>query len=109
MNMINDELKIYCKNLEEYIPIDGGDTLLSVYETLKPRLQVDALCAMVNNKAEDLRYKVYGPKHVEFVGLNHSFGNRTYVRSLCMVLYKAIRDLYPGKRLRIEHSISGSY
>ncbi|MBO4870714.1 MAG: nucleoside kinase [Muribaculaceae bacterium] len=105
----NDELKIYCKNTEEYIPIDGGDTLMSVYNTLKPRLQVEALCAMVNNKAEDLRYKVYGPKHVEFVGLNHSFGNRTYVRSLCMVLYKAIRDLYPGKRLRIEHSISGGY
>ena len=102
---MKEDLKIYCKNTEEYIPIDGGDTLLSVYKTMKSRLGFEALGALVNNKMEDLRYPVYGPKHVEFIGLNHALGFRVYVRSLCMVLYKAIRDLFPGKRLRIEHSI----
>ena len=106
---MNSELKVYCKNTQEYIPIDGGDTLLDLYHTIKPRLKVDALCALVNNKCEDLRYPVYGPKHVEFIGLENPHGFRAYVRSLCMVLYKAIRDLYPGKRLRIEHSISGGF
>ncbi|MBR1804489.1 MAG: nucleoside kinase [Muribaculaceae bacterium] len=106
---MKEDLKIYCKNTEEYIPIDGGDTLLSVYKTMKSRLGFEALGALVNNKMEDLRYPVYGPKHVEFIGLNHALGFRVYVRSLCMVLYKAIRDLFPGKRLRIEHSISGGY
>ena len=106
---MNNELKIYCKNTEEYIPMDGGDTLLHLYETIKPRIGVEALCAMVNNKCEDLRYPVYGPKHVEFVGLSHPFGERAYVRSLCMVLYKAVRDVSPGRRLRIEHSISGGF
>ena len=106
---MNDELKIYCKNTSEYIPIDGGDTLLSVCRTMAARLGFVPLCALVNNKCEDLRYPVYGPKHVEFVGMENSFGQRAYVRSLCMVLYKAIRDLYPGKRLRIEHSISGGF
>ena len=106
---MNSELKVYCKNTQEYIPIDGGDTLLDLYHTIKPRLKVEALCALVNNKCEDLRYPVYGPKHVEFIGLENPHGFRAYVRSLCMVLYKAIRDLYPGKRLRIEHSISGGF
>ena len=106
---MNDELKIYCKNTEEYIPISGGDTLLDVYNSLRQRIQVDALCALVNNKVEDLRYPVYGPKHVQFIGQEHALARRAYVHSLCMVLYKAINDLFPGKRLRIEHSISGGF
>lgn len=104
-----DELKIYCKNTEDYITVDGGESLINIFGTLKARIPVEPLCALVNNKSEDLSYRVYGPKHVEFVGLENVFGRRAYVRSLCMVLYKAITDLYPGVRLRIEHSISGGY
>lgn len=104
-----EDLKIYCKNTEEYIPIDGGESLYNIFNTLKSRITIEPLCAMVNNKSEDLSFRVYGPKHVEFVGLENIFGRRAYVRSLCMVLYKAINDLYPGKRLRIEHSIGNGF
>ncbi|MBO7609466.1 MAG: nucleoside kinase [Muribaculaceae bacterium] len=106
---MEEELKIYCKNTEEYIPVDGGEALGSIYRSLKARIPINPLCALVNNKVEDLTYRVYGPKHVEFIGIENVFGQRAYVRSLCMVLYKAINDLYPGKRLRIEHSISGGF
>ena len=46
----NDELKVFCKNTGEYIDIDGGDTLLELYETIKGRLdlQGDAVCVLVN-------------------------------------------------------------
>jgi len=66
-----DDLKIYCKNTAEYISIDGGETLLEVYNTIKSRLnlQGEAVMARVNNKAEDLRFPVFGPKHVEFVDI----------------------------------------
>lgn len=103
------ELKIFCKNTEEYIDIDPGDSLLSISSTIEPRLGFKPLCALVNNHDEDLSYAVFRPKHIEFVGLSHPAGERCYVRSLCMVLYKAINDLYPGKRLRFEHSISNGY
>ena len=37
-------------------------------------------------------------------------GQRVYVRSLCMILYKAVCDVLPGVSLRIEHSIArGNY
>jgi uridine kinase len=106
---MTDDLKIYCKNTEEYIDIDGGDTLLDVYETIKTRLTINPICAIVNNRTEDLRYPVFAPKQVEFVDLKTPIGMRVYVHSLCMILYKAIVDLYPGKRLRIEHSISNGF
>ena len=107
----NDELKVFCKNTNEYIDIDGGDTLLELYETIKGRLdlQGDAVCVLVNNKVEDLHYPVYAPKHVEFVDITSNKGYRVLTRSLCMVLYKALNDLYPGKRLCIQHSISNGH
>ena len=107
----NDELKVFCKNTNEYIDIDGGDTLLDLYETIKGRLglQGDAVCVLVNNKVEDLHYPVYAPKHVEFIDMTTNAGYRVMTRSLCMVLYKALNDLYPGKRLCIQHSISSGH
>ena len=107
----NDELKVFCKNTSEYIGIDGGDTLFDLYETIKGRLdlQGDAVCVLVNNKVEDLHYPVFSPKHVEFIDITSNAGYRVLTRSLCMVLYKALNDLYPGKRLCIQHSISNGH
>ncbi len=106
---MSNSLKIFCKNTGQYIDIAGGDTLLDVAKSIKPDLTIEPLCALVNNKCEDLCFPVFGPKQVEYIGYSHPAGNRTFVHSLCMVLYKAIADLYPGKRLRIEHSLKGGY
>ena len=107
----NAELKVFCKNTNEYIDIEGGDTLIDLYETIKGRLglQGDAMCVLVNNKVEDLHYPVFSPKHIEFIDMTNNAGYRVMTRSLCMVLYKALNDLYPGKRLCIQHSISNGH
>ncbi len=106
-----DELKVFCKNTQEYLDMDGGETLLGLYESIKPRLDLkgDAVCVLVNNKVEDLHYPVFAPKQVEFLDITTNAGYRVLTRSLCMVLYKAVNDLYPGKRLCIQHSISNGH
>ena len=106
-----DELKVYCKNTNEYLSIDGGEALIDSYETIKQRigLKGNALCVLVNNRVEDLHYPVFSPKHIEFIDITTNTGYRVYTRSLCMVLYKALNDLYPGKRLCIQHSISNGH
>ena len=106
-----DELKVFCKNTNEYIAIDGGEVLIDLYDTIKGRLDLkgEAVCVMVNNKVEDLHYPVFAPKHVEFIDITSNTGYRVMTRSLCMVLYKALNDLYPGKRLCIQHSISNGH
>jgi uridine kinase len=106
-----DELKVFCKNTGEYLGIDGGETLIDLYGTIKGRIDLkgDAVCVLVNNKVEDLHYPVFSPKHVEFLDIYSNKGYRVYTRSLCMVLYKALNDLYPGKRLCIQHSISNGH
>ncbi len=106
-----DELKVYCKNTDEYISIEGGESLLDLYDTIRGRLELqgEAVCVLVNNKVEDLHYPVFSPKHVEFIDATSNAGYRVMTRSLCMVLYKALNDLFPGKRLCIQHSISNGH
>ena len=106
---MENDLKIFCKNTQEYIDIDGGDTLQQIYETIEKRIPFKPICALVNNKLEALNYPVYGPKMVEYIESVSQQGIRVYIHSLCMILYKAIVDIFPGKRLRIEHSISGGF
>ncbi|MBQ1610956.1 MAG: nucleoside kinase, partial [Muribaculaceae bacterium] len=103
------QFKIFCKNTEEYIDIDGGDSLLDIYETMQTRLPINPICAKVNNKTENLSYPVFGPKMVEYLDASSKEGYRVYIRSLCMMLYKALHDLYPQRRLLVDLSIAGGY
>jgi uridine kinase len=102
-------IRVYCVNLQRYVEVEGGTTLLQIVRSLGTDLGFEPICARVNNKTEDLQYPVFGPKDVEFLTADSDSGYRVYVRSLCMMLYKAIYRLYPGARLRLEHSISQGY
>ena len=102
-------MNIYCKNINCYVSFKGGETLATIFDRLKDQINITPICARVNNKTEDLNYPVFGPKQVEFLSKESGSGQRVYIRSLCMILYKAVCDILPGVRLRIEHSISRGY
>ena len=104
-----EKLKLFIVNLNRYVEVDGGTTLLQVVDSLGGQLGFSPICARVNNKTEALAYAVYAPKDVEFLDRTSDSGRRAYVRSLCMMLYHAAADLYPGARLRLEHSVSRGY
>lgn len=105
----DNSIQIFCKNTNEYIDVDGGDTLQDVYDTISSRLDIKPICARVNNVTQDMHFAIYRPKLVEYLSASTATGRRVYIRSLCMMLYKAITDLYPGKRLLIDHSVSNGY
>ncbi len=107
--MTPEQLSIYCTNTGSYIDINGGETLADIFNRLDPKPAFNPICARVNNKTEWLGFRVYSPKQVEFLSSSTPSGHRVYVRSLCMLLYKALSDCYPGTRLRIEHSVSRGY
>lgn len=106
---MSDTFQIYCENLKRYINVRGGETLLEIYERLTDEIDVKPICAHVNNKTESLSYSVFKPKKICFIDERTPSGQRVYVRSLSMVLAKAVYDLYPKAQLVIEHSISKGY
>ena len=107
--MPQKKVDIFCVNTGSHILVEGGSTLAEIAISLKDALGFEPICARVNNKSEDLAYCVYSPKQVEFVGLSSPLGMRVYIRSLCMMLYRAAAHEIEGCNLKIELSISRGY
>ncbi len=100
---------IFCKNTQEYHEFPIGSSLLEIYQALHIQLPYPVVAARVNYKAEGLNFYIYKPKDIEFIDASCPSGMRCYVRTLCMVLSRAVHDLYPEAVLRIEHPISKGY
>lgn len=101
---------MYCKNTGTYLSMLGGEKVIDMLPRLGTVLPFFPICALVNNKTEDLCFPLFSPKQVEFLSADSPIGKRVYVRSLCMMLYKAVEEVMPGVTLRIEHSMSnGNY
>ncbi|HBX44852.1 MAG TPA: AAA family ATPase, partial [Porphyromonadaceae bacterium] len=110
---MNDEkkdlVKIKCVNTNEYkeVPIGSSlEQLIAVFGVKMPYLIANA---KVNNKTESLAYKVYRPRTVEYVDISNSSAMRTYVRSLCFILAKAVDDVLPDAEVHIEHAVAKGY
>ncbi|WP_321309686.1 nucleoside kinase [Marinifilum fragile] len=99
-------IDIYFEDLDEKRSYAVGTDLQTILSDVDIKLNGPVLGAMVNNKVKELTYEIYKPKNIRFVDLTHPAGRRMYIRSLCFVLYKAVRDLYPGEGFRLEHSVS---
>lgn len=106
---MSKQFKAYIKNLDAYVPFNGGDSVGSLLESLPGGLGFTPICARVNNKTEGLSFPLFAPKEIEFLPVSSASGMRVYVRSLCMMLYRACATLFPHSRLEICHSISGGY
>lgn len=100
---------IYCKNNGQQKDFPFGTTLREIYETLGLKLPNAVANARVNNRSEGLGFRVFNNKDVEFQDVSTHSGMRTYVRSLCFVLCKAVHDLYPEGKILLEHPVSNGY
>lgn len=102
-------ITIRCKNTGRSHKIPMGFTLEETAELLEIDMPHGITSAKVNNKVEGLHFMFFNDKDVEFLDITSSSGMRTYTRSLFFVLYKAVRDLFPHARLRIDTPVSNGY
>ena len=102
-------LYIRCKNNKKTQEVPIGSTLSDIYEEINLQMPYGPVSAKVNNKVEGLHYRVYHNKDVEFLNLLSPSGIRTYTRSLFLVLYKAVHDLYPTSGVIIDIPVSNGY
>lgn len=102
-------LQIYCKNKNLSKEFEEGTSLFEIYQGFDLNMPYGPVSARVNNKVEDLNFKVYYNKDVEFLDITSASGMRTYVRSLCFILTKAVEELYPNGSIVLEHPVSKGY
>lgn len=106
---MKETITIFCKNTGEHYVAKPGISLLEIQQEFGIKTKYQTVHARVNNKTQFLGYRLYGPKTVEFVDIAESSGMRTYVRSLCFILAKAVSNIYPGREINIEHPVSNGY
>ncbi|MDE6557360.1 MAG: nucleoside kinase [Duncaniella sp.] len=104
---MSTRLNILVTNLNIQVEAEGGETLLSLAKRLN--LGFEPVCARLNNRTVDLSTPLYRPAQVEYVAPDTTDGRNCLIRSLCMLLYRAVSQLMPGKRLVINHSVARGY
>ncbi len=91
------------------LEVPAGSDLQSIYTASGVQLPYPVISARVNNVSEGLSFKLYNNKDIEFLDVRDPSAMRTYVRSLCFVLYKAVSELFPNGELFLKHPVSNGY
>jgi uridine kinase len=99
------------------IEVDGYGKISAAPETTPLELaakinyesQYRVIAARFNNKVVRLSYPLATDGKLSFVTLDTSDGMSVYRRSLAFVMIRAARELFPGTRLYIRHSLSKGY
>ena len=102
-------IQIRCKNNKKTLEVPIGSTLYDVYIAFNLNMNFGPISAKVNNKVEGLDFRVFHNKDVEFLDLYSASGIRTYIRSLFMVLCKAVHDIYPKSKVVIDIPVANGY
>lgn len=102
-------LKIYCKNTGTYKEFTEGTTLLDMLPAFDFEKPYDIISAKVNNVGQGLKYRAFNNRDVEFLDYRSYSGRSAYCRSLCFLMSKAARDVFPDCRITMRRPISKGY
>ena len=87
-----------------------GTSLQMISRDFKQDYPHDIIIARCNGKLVELATEVKNDCNVEFLTTGDELGNRTLRRTACMVLIKAISDLYgKGQKIKIQYSLDKGY
>ena len=107
--MIMRTLDIRCINTGSTQKCEVGSTLSEIFSELGVEMPNPPVAAKVNNEVVSMSYRVYTNKTVEYIDITHPLGMRIYTRTLFFILCKAVHDLFPSGKIKIEFPVSNGY
>ena len=102
-------VNIFCKNSRTSSAFQEGTTLLDMIPAFEFERPYPILAAKVNNIVQGLKYRAFNSRKVEFLDYTSYAGRSVYCNSLCFLLCKAARDVFPECRVIIRRPISKGY
>ena len=102
-------VEIRCKNNGHTAKCEVGSTLSEIFFMLDVDMPLPPMAAKVNNELMSLNYRIYTNKTVEFIDITNPLGLKIYTRTLFFILCKAVHDLFPDGKIRIEFPVSNGY
>jgi uridine kinase len=97
------QVMLDCK---EPLSVKKGITLLEIIGMTKSQTLYPPIGALVNNTICDLWEFAKDNCNLRFIDRTSSDGSRMLLRGFTMVMVKAVRDLFPDRRMIILHSLS---
>ena len=88
-----------------------GTTLLDMVPSFFPDGfgTYPVIAAKVNNVSQGLKYRAFNSRQGEFLDYTSYVGRSVYCSSLCFLLCKAAKDLFPECRIVLRRPISKGY
>lgn len=102
-------VKIFCVNTQTSKTFPEGTTLLEMLPEFGFEKPYPILAALVNNVCQGLKYRAFNSRQVEFLDYRSYTGRSVYCRSLCFLLCKAARDVFPQCKTVLRRPISKGY
>ena len=102
-------VKIYCVNTKTSKTFPEGTTLMDMLDEFEFEKPYPILCAKVNNVSQGLKYRAFNSRQVEFLDYTSYVGRSVYCNSLCFLLCKAAKDVFPDCRVVLRRPISKGY
>ena len=102
-------VKILCKNNNTSKAFPEGVTLMEILASFDFDQPYPILAAKVNNVCQGLKYRAFNSRQVEFLDYTSYAGRSVYCNSLCFLLTKSVKDLFPQSRVILRRPISKGY
>ena len=104
-------VNIFCVNTQTSLSFNEGHSLLEILQHFAPDFErpYPILAAKVNNVCQGLKYRAFNSRQVEFIDYTSYAGRSVYCASLCFLLCKAARDLWPECKMTLRRPISKGY
>ncbi|WP_425756076.1 nucleoside kinase [Ihubacter sp. rT4E-8] len=89
------------------VEVKAGTSIEDIYRTYRNEMAYTALAARVDNKIEDLGYKLEKSCRLELLDMRTQSANLIYQHSLSLIYLKAVSDcLGNGVRVEIQNSLN---
>lgn len=104
-------VNISCVNSKTVKTFPEGLTLMEMLPSFEGSFETPypILAAKVNNVTQGLKYRAFNSRKVEFLDYTSYAGRSVYCNSLCFLLCKAARDVFPGCKVVLRRPISKGY
>ena len=104
-------VNIFCVNTQTSRTFPEGTTLMDMLPAFAPDFETPypIIAAKVNNVSQGLKYRAFNSRQVEFIDYTSYAGRSVYCNSLCFLLCKAAKDLYPDCKIVLRRPISKGY
>ena len=102
-------VKIFCKNNNTSKTFPEGLSLMEMLASFDFEQPYPILAAKVNNVCQGLKYRAFNSREVEFLDYTSYAGRSVYCNSLCFLLCKAVKDIFPQAKVVLRRPISKGY